>query len=89
MFQPHLHTASSRHVEIYSFYEKLYTTSDMFAALFFVVGSLLFFSEELATLATWFLLIGSLMFAAKPTARFAREFHLGRLPLPGHDNGEG
>ena len=86
MFKPHLYTASDRHVEVYCFYEKLYTTIDMLAALFFVVGSVLFFSEAWAVTATWCFLIGSLMFAAKPTARFAREFHLGCLPLPGDDD---
>ncbi|MBF9043670.1 cobalamin biosynthesis protein CobQ [Rhodobacterales bacterium HKCCE4037] len=85
MFDATLHSATARHKEVYSFYEKLYTGVDTLAALSFVVGSALFFSEALATEATWCFLVGSLFFAAKPIARFAREYHLARLPLPGDD----
>lgn len=85
MFNAKLHTASPAHEAVYGFYERLYTSIDVLAALSFVVGSVMFFSEAWATLATWFFLIGSICFAAKPCARFAREFHLGRLPLPEDD----
>ncbi len=85
MFDPRLHHASREHVRVYSFYERLYTTIDLVAALCFVVGSVMFFFEAWMIPGTWFFLIGSICFAAKPMVRFLREFNLARLPLPGDD----
>lgn len=75
-----------RHEEVYGFYEKLYTAIDLLAGLTFLVGSILFFWESTVFTATWFFVIGSVMFAAKPFSRFVREYHLGRLPLPGDED---
>ncbi|MCC1493289.1 YrhK family protein [Cognatishimia sp. F0-27] len=83
MFNADLNAATERHREVYGFYEKLYTAIDLVAALCFVVGSWMFFYESLQIPATWFFLIGSVFFAARPASRFAREYHLARLPLPG------
>jgi hypothetical protein len=85
MFDARRYTVTGRHCEVFSFYEKLYTAIDLMAAIAFAIGSALFFSEALSTTATWFFLIGSLFFAAKPVARFAREYHLANLPLPGDE----
>ena len=82
MFDPKIHTASARHLEVYGFYKRFYTAIDLIAALAFVIGSVMFFYESLSVPATWFFLIGSVCFAAKPVARFGREYHLARLPLP-------
>ncbi|OAN80864.1 cobalamin biosynthesis protein CobQ [Jannaschia sp. EhC01] len=81
--------ATQRHREVYEFYERLYTTMDLAAALFFIVGSIMFFNEDLTYTGTWFFLVGSILFAAKPASRFVREFHLAHLPLPGDSDDEG
>ena len=84
MFETRAH-ASRRHREIHGRYEKLYTLNDLFAALYFLVGSVLFFYESLQVPATWCFTIGSAHFLLRPTIKFAREFHLANLPLPGDD----
>jgi hypothetical protein len=75
--------ASSRHRRIYGRYEKLYTLNDFMAALYFVVGSIMFFQASLAYPATWCFTLGSFHFILRPTIKVAREFHLASLPLPG------
>ncbi|MDN5918003.1 MAG: YrhK family protein [Pseudonocardia sp.] len=78
-------TATPRHVQVYGFYEKLYNVVDFLAAVFFLVGSVLFFYPAIEVLAIWFFVLGSALFAARPSVRVLREFHLARLPLPGDD----
>jgi hypothetical protein len=86
MFNPKLFDATPLHQRVYHFYEKLYTTVDLAAALCFVVGSVMFFFEAWQTEGTWLFLIGSIFFAARPMVRFMREFHLAQLPLPSDDS---
>ena len=52
---------------------------DFAAAVLFVIGSALFFSEATTYVATWMFLIGSLCFALKPSLRLARELHYLRI----------
>lgn len=85
MFEPRRYDATPEHTRIYGLYEKAYTTVDLVAALLFLIGSILFFYNSLQYYGTWMFVIGSLCFAAKPAVRFAREFHLGQLPLPGDE----
>ncbi|MEQ5871244.1 YrhK family protein [Sagittula sp. NFXS13] len=85
MFKSELHDATRKHEKVYGFYEKLYTTIDMLAGLAFLIGSILFFWESTMYSATWLFVIGSALFVAKPASRFAREYHLAQLPLPGDD----
>ncbi|MFW2588088.1 YrhK family protein [Sagittula sp. SSi028] len=85
MFNTDLHDATPKHQEVYGFYERLYTTVDFLAGLAFLVGSVLFFWDSTQTVATWLFVIGSALFVAKPASRFAREYHLAQLPLPGDD----
>jgi len=84
LFEPHTHS-SPRHRRVYGRYERLYTLNDFFAALYFVVGSVMFFYESLMVPATWCFTIGSLHFMLRPTIKVAREYHLANLPLPGDD----
>ncbi|KFE35961.1 YrhK family protein [Thioclava atlantica] len=56
--------------------EIAYTVVDFGAAFCFVIGSILFFYDSLATAATWLFLIGSVLFAAKPSIRLWRELKL-------------
>ncbi|QUJ75857.1 YrhK family protein [Sulfitobacter albidus] len=70
---------SDAHRKLYARFELAYTVVDFTAALLFVVGSVMFFSEAWQTTGTWLFLIGSLCFAAKPTLRLLREVRLYRM----------
>jgi uncharacterized membrane protein YgdD (TMEM256/DUF423 family) len=70
---------SPRLARLYAAYEIAYTGVDFTAAALFVVGSVMFFSEEWQTAGTWCFLIGSICFAAKPTLRLVREVHYARI----------
>lgn len=67
-------TAETR--RIYALFELVYTVIDFSAAVCFVIGSVMFFSEAWQTPATWLFLIGSILFACKPTLRLVRELRL-------------
>lgn len=60
----------------FALYELVYTIIDFTAAGLFVVGSVMFFSEDWQRPGTWCFLLGSLCFAAKPTLRLIREIRL-------------
>lgn len=86
MFMPKLFDITPEHSRIYGFYERLYTTVDLMAALCFLTGSILFFYPDLDSSQPWFFVGGSVFFTTRPAVRFLREFHLARLPLPGDDD---
>ena len=76
------HDAPDRSEEAQALYaraELAYTCIDFGAALAFLVGSILFFYNDLQETATWFFVIGSIAFAAKPTLRLWRELKLYRM----------
>ncbi len=75
MFNPAAQHRSPRHVKLFAIYEILVTTADFSAALLFIMGSILFFSENTAYTGTWLFLIGSIFFALKPSIRLIREWH--------------
>ena len=64
---------------LYARFELAYTVVDFTAALCFLVGSVLFFSEESQYTATWLFVVGSVFFALKPTLRLWREVKLYRM----------
>jgi hypothetical protein len=86
MFKPKLFDITPEHARVYGLYERAYTIVDLTAALFFLVGSILFFYPDLVYSGTWLFVIGSVLFAARPVVRFLREYHLAQLPLPGDDD---
>jgi uncharacterized membrane protein YgdD (TMEM256/DUF423 family) len=49
------------------------------AAVLFIIGSVMFFSEDWTYVGTWLFVIGSVLFATKPTLRLLREVCLYRL----------
>ncbi|MCK8613510.1 YrhK family protein [Gordonia sp. C13] len=53
--------------------------NDALIAVWFVVGSILFFWESTSLVATWFFLVGSIQFLARPVIRLRRRIHLRRL----------
>ena len=72
--------STRKHGKVYGQYQTVYDTVDLLAAIAFVVGSALFFSEKTQTVATWLFLIGSIFFAVRPMVHVARDFHMARLP---------
>lgn len=79
LFQHSNRERSPRSRQLYAAFELAYTLVDFGAALCFVVGSVMFFSEDWQTPGTWLFLVGSVLFAAKPTLRLVREVKLAAL----------
>ncbi|GAA1477394.1 hypothetical protein GCM10009623_18400 [Nocardioides aestuarii] len=59
-------------------YEALSIANDVLIALWFLVGSILFFWEQTMTAATWCFVLGSLEFLLRPGIRLTRMVHLRR-----------
>ncbi|MEM5476407.1 YrhK family protein [Pacificibacter sp. AS14] len=76
LFEPQYETQSSQARHVFALYEIAHTLVDFFAAVFFIIGSIMFFYENLQTAGTWLFLIGSILFATKPTLRLMRELKL-------------
>ena len=79
LFDPRDRHITAQQARRYAMFEILHTIVDVLAALLFVVGSILFFSEQTKFAGTVCFLIGSLLFAAKPSIRIIRELWLARL----------
>ena len=60
-------------------YEVASILNDLLVAAWFVVGSVLFFSDATATAGTWCFLFGSIELAVRPALRLARHLHLQRI----------
>ncbi len=60
-------------------YEALSIANDVLIALWFLVGSVLFFWDSTTTAATWCFLLGSVEFLARPAIRLTRHFHIQRI----------
>ena len=73
MFKYHDPAQSEHRKRIYAAFELWYTAVDVGAAISFLVGSLLFLSEETKTIGTYLFIGGSLLFLFKPTIRLMRE----------------
>ncbi len=63
-------------------YEVLSILNDLLVAVWFVIGSVLFFDEATATAGTWLFLIGSLQLLIRPVIRLARHVHIQKLGSP-------
>ncbi len=80
IFNPKNHTLSDAHCAIYSKTQIAYTINDIFAALTFIVGSILFFSPGIYTeIGTWLFLIGSICFGIRPSILLYREVQYMKL----------
>lgn len=66
-------------------YETLSIANDILIGIWFLVGSVLFFSETTITIATWLFVLGSIEMLIRPIIRFARHVHLRRFH-PGDDS---
>jgi hypothetical protein len=60
-------------------YETASILNDILIALWFIVGSIMFFSEEWTTAGTWCFLLGSLELLIRPVIRLTRQVHLRRV----------
>lgn len=60
-------------------YQSLSIANDILTGVWFVIGSILFFSESTQTLATWCFLLGSIELLIRPTIKLVRNFHIKRL----------
>ncbi|MER5389235.1 YrhK family protein [Saccharopolyspora sp. NPDC002686] len=60
-------------------YEVAGIVNDFLIALWFIVGSLLFFHESTTNAGTWMFLLGSCELAIRPVIRLTRFVHLRRL----------
>ena len=60
-------------------YEALSIGNDVLIALWFLVGSILFFWEATTVAATWCFLLGSLEFLARPVIRLKRLTSIRRI----------
>lgn len=66
-------------LEIRQRYEVASIVNDIVIAVWFIVGSVLFFSESTAFEATWLFLIGSVQMMIRPAIRLARRVHLQKV----------
>ena len=64
-------------------YEVLSIVNDIMVAVWFIVGSVLFFSEQTTTIGTWLFLVGSVQLLIRPVIRLSRHVHLRRLNARG------
>lgn len=60
-------------------YEFYYTLNDILIAVWFIIGSVLFFWEATTLAGTWLFLIGSIELLIRPLIRIGRNTHLQRI----------
>lgn len=60
-------------------YEVLSIVNDILIAVWFIIGSIFFFSEALTTAGTWLFLLGSIQLLIRPAIRLTRHVHIGRV----------
>ncbi|MFC9470316.1 YrhK family protein [Streptomyces coelicoflavus] len=60
-------------------YEAASIANDVLIALWFIAGSVMFFSEQWTTTGTWCFLIGSIELLIRPAIRLTRHLHLQRV----------
>ena len=61
-------------------YEVVSIINDILVAFWFIVGSILFFSDATTYAGTWLFVIGSVELMIRPMIRLSRRVHLRRLP---------
>lgn len=60
-------------------YEVASILNDALIALWFIVGSIMFFSPDWETIGTWCFVFGSTELMIRPAIRLTRQLHLTRL----------
>lgn len=69
-------------------YETLSIANDVLIGIWFVVGSILFFSESTTTVATSLFVVGSVQMLIRPVIRLSRRLHLRRRGCSGSESGQ-
>ncbi|NLU66071.1 YrhK family protein [Streptomyces sp. HNM0574] len=64
-------------------YEAASIVNDILIALWFLAGSIMFFSDAWMTAGTWCFVFGSVELLVRPAIRLSRQVHLRRLHGPG------
>lgn len=64
-------------------YEVVSILNDILVALWFIAGSILFFSPSTTTTGVWLFLAGSIELMIRPVIRLVRRVHLQRLGSSG------
>lgn len=59
-------------------YEVVSIVNDLLIGAWFIVGSVFFLYDSLATAGTWLFILGSIEMLIRPTIRFLRRVHLRR-----------
>ncbi|MEM5516154.1 YrhK family protein [Henriciella sp. AS95] len=83
-----LNFQTDTHAKVYQRYSWVYDSIDALAAIAFIIGSALFFSDKTQNAGTWLFLIGSFFFAVRPLVHLVRDFHMARLPVEGSEGGD-
>lgn len=69
-------------------YETLSIANDVLIGVWFVVGSMLFFSESTTTVATSLFVVGSVQMLLRPVIRLSRRLHLRRRGYSDSESGQ-
>ena len=69
-------------------YEAASILNDVLIAIWFIIGSVLFFFESTTYAATWCFLIGSIEFLVRPMIRLIRQIHISRISAVPTDSGQ-
>jgi hypothetical protein len=78
--EPLVFTMGREELVIRRRYEVLSIINDILVAIWFLAGSILFFSESTTYAGTWLFVLGSVELLIRPVIRLARRVHLQRLP---------
>ncbi|GAB2983676.1 YrhK family protein [Frigoribacterium salinisoli] len=84
-----LHVGGGDEVVVRGRYEALSIVNDILIAVWFIVGSVLFFSEDTTVAGTWAFLLGSVQLLIRPVIRLGRRVHLRRLGQREQGSGTG
>ena len=81
---PLVFTLGHRELVIRRRYEALSIINDILVAVWFTIGSFMFFSDAWTYTGTWLFVVGSIELLIRPAIRLTRQIHLRRLP-GGHE----
>ncbi|GHD28970.1 YrhK family protein [Nocardiopsis kunsanensis] len=68
-------------------YEVISIVNDLLIAVWFIIGSIMFFFSELMVAGTWCFLAGSVELLIRPLIRLTRQVHVQRLQARGAGSG--
>ena len=77
---PLIFTVGREELVIRRRYEVVSIVNDILVAIWFLVGSILFFSPATTYAGTWLFVAGSVELLIRPLIRLARRVHLQRVP---------